>query len=100
MPWAKRCRPLWGWRDLHSESLGAGHQATAQTENSSAIPPWQNVLCRTAYYHEYMRYKRPDKDGALMRQAGFSVVRMAKSTWSLWEPANRSEVDRFGGAIR
>jgi beta-galactosidase GanA len=43
-----------------------------------------------------MRYKRPDKDGALMRQAGFSVVRMAKSTWSLWEPANpRSDFKTF-----
>jgi len=39
-----------------------------------------------AYYHEYMPYERLDKDVALMKAAGFNVVRLGESTWSLWEP--------------
>ena len=70
-----------------SLGLGAG-AAKAQTGDSSAIPPLQNVLYGAAYYHEYMPYDRLDKDVALMREAGFSVVRMGESTWSLWEPAD------------
>ena len=48
----------------------------------------QSVLYGAAYYHEYMPYERLDKDVALMQQAGFTVVRMGESTWSLWEPAD------------
>jgi beta-galactosidase len=33
-----------------------------------------------------MPYDRLEKDVALMKQAGISVVRMGESTWSLWEP--------------
>ena len=44
------------------------------------------MLYGAAYYHEYMPYERLDKDIALMKQAGLSVVRMGESTWSLWEP--------------
>lgn len=44
------------------------------------------VLYGAAYYHEYMPYERLDKDVALMKEAGLSVVRMGESTWSLWEP--------------
>ncbi len=45
-----------------------------------------NVLYGAAYYHEYMPYERLEKDVALMKEAGLSVVRMGESTWSLWEP--------------
>ncbi len=45
-----------------------------------------NVLYGAAYYHEYMPYERLDKDVALMKEAGLTVVRMGESTWSLWEP--------------
>jgi beta-galactosidase len=45
-----------------------------------------NVLYGAAYYHEYMPYERLDKDVALMKDAGITVVRMGESTWSLWEP--------------
>jgi len=69
--------------------LGVGMGgAKAQTVDSSAIPPMQNVLYGAAYYHEYMPYERLDQDVALMQQAGLSVVRMGESTWSLWEPAD------------
>ena len=67
--------------------LGNG-ETKAQTADSSAIPPMQNVLYGAAYYHEYMPYERLDQDVALMQQAGFTVVRMGESTWSLWEPAD------------
>jgi beta-galactosidase len=60
----------------------------AQTVDSSAIPPMQNVLYGAAYYHEYMPYERLDQDVALMQKAGLTVVRMGESTWSLWEPAD------------
>ncbi|MGO9270151.1 MAG: beta-galactosidase [Terriglobia bacterium] len=67
--------------------LGDG-ETKAQTADSSTIPPMQNVLYGAAYYHEYMPYERLDQDVALMQQAGFTVVRMGESTWSLWEPAD------------
>ncbi len=47
---------------------------------------FNNILYGAAYYHEYMPYDRLDKDVALMKQAGITVVRMGESTWSLWEP--------------
>jgi beta-galactosidase len=46
------------------------------------------VLYGVAYYHEYMPYERLDKDVAMMKEAGISVVRMGESTWSLWEPSD------------
>ena len=49
-----------------------------------------NVLYGAAYYNEYtpaaLQPERLDRDVALMKQAGFTVVRMGESTWSLWEP--------------
>lgn len=49
-------------------------------------PAFPQVLYGAAYYHEYMPYERLDKDVAMMKEAGISVVRMGESTWSLWEP--------------
>src|SRR5215471_3456347 len=59
----------------------------AQTSSvSGASQP--TVLYGVAYYHEYMPYERLDKDVAMMKEAGISVVRMGESTWSLWEPSD------------
>src|SRR5580692_2626655 len=48
------------------------------------------ILYGAAYYNEYMpadlQSGRLDKDVAMMKEAGISVVRMGESTWSLWEP--------------
>ncbi|HZX28391.1 MAG TPA: beta-galactosidase, partial [Telluria sp.] len=44
------------------------------------------ILYGAAYYHEYMPYERLDKDVAMIKAAGFNVVRLGESTWSLWEP--------------
>lgn len=49
-------------------------------------PPFPTILYGAAYYHEYMPYERLDKDVAMMKAAGFNVVRLGESTWSLWEP--------------
>src|SRR5271168_5251019 len=62
--------------------------AAPQTVTAPANAPFSNVLYGAAYYHEYMPYERLDKDVALMKDAGISVVRMGESTWSLWEPAD------------
>lgn len=39
-----------------------------------------------AYYHEYQPSPRLAEDMRLMREAGFSVIRVGESTWSTWEP--------------
>src|SRR5580658_3147495 len=50
------------------------------------------ILYGAAYYNEYMpadlQPGRLDKDVALMKAAGITVVRMGESTWSLWEPTD------------
>jgi beta-galactosidase len=73
--------------------LVRGATAVAQTNAAatlspsvSAVPDIPTVLYGTAYYNEYMPYERLDKDVAMMKAAGFNVVRMGESTWSLWEP--------------
>jgi beta-galactosidase len=59
---------------------GAGAPAAA------AQPDIPTVLYGAAYYHEYMPYDRLDKDVQMIKAAGFNVVRLGESTWSLWEP--------------
>lgn len=39
-----------------------------------------------AYYAEYQPRDRLDDDMRLMREAGFSIIRVGESTWSTWEP--------------
>jgi hypothetical protein len=50
------------------------------------FPTVPTILYGAAYYHEYMPYERLDKDVQMMKAAGFNVVRLGESTWSLWEP--------------
>ncbi len=52
----------------------------------AAPPTFPTILYGAAYYHEYMPYDRLDKDVRMMKEAGFNVVRLGESTWSLWEP--------------
>src|SRR5882762_11637515 len=65
---------------------------TAAAQDSTPPPGalLPNVLYGAAYYNEYMpadlQPGRLEKDIALMKEAGISVVRMGESTWSLWEP--------------
>ncbi|MGB7549258.1 MAG: beta-galactosidase [Terracidiphilus sp.] len=72
--------------------------ATSAQQSETAVPQdtpaqqtldFATVLYGAAYYNEYMpgdRQARLEEDVALMKAAGFNVVRMGESTWSLWEP--------------
>lgn len=44
------------------------------------------MLFGTSYYNEYLPVQRLDEDIALMREAGFSFVRMGDSIWTQSEP--------------
>lgn len=59
-------------------------QARSQTR-AGGPPEFDTILYGAAYYHEYMPYERLDKDVQMMKAAGFNVVRLGESTWSLWE---------------
>ncbi|MGA8230172.1 MAG: beta-galactosidase [Candidatus Acidiferrales bacterium] len=69
-------------------SFSASAQAPASVPGASQ----PTILYGAAYYNEYMpadlQPGRLEKDVALMKAAGISVVRMGESTWSLWEPAD------------
>src|SRR5882672_8556578 len=77
-------RPLNTFLALSLASLAAVAQDS--TPPPGALLP--NVLYGAAYYNEYMpadlQPGRLEKDIALMKGAGISVVRMGESTWSLW----------------
>jgi beta-galactosidase len=66
---------------------------SAFAQAPSAVPgaSQPTILYGAAYYNEYMpadlQPGRLEKDVALMKVAGISVVRMGESTWSLWEPS-------------
>lgn len=51
-----------------------------------AAPLNRGVLFGAAYYPEYQRSPDAEKDFALMREAGFTVIRVGESVWSTWEP--------------
>jgi beta-galactosidase len=58
------------------------------------------MLFGAAYYPEYQPYGRLERDVALMREAGFSFVRLGESTWSSWEPADgRFEFEAMDKAV-
>lgn len=81
---------------LFSLAVLAGIPLAAQSSSAPARDPdltFPNVLYGVAYYNEYMPQDTPtaqadrlQKDVALMKAAGLTVVRMGESTWSLWEP--------------
>ena len=60
-------------------------QVAAQAA-ATAVPEFPTILFGAAYYHEYMPYERLERDVRMMKEAGFNVVRLGESTWSLWEP--------------
>jgi beta-galactosidase len=69
----------------------SGAQAPQVSAAQQALD-FPTVLYGAAYYNEYMpgddsdHAARLEKDVALMKAAGLTVVRMGESTWSLWEP--------------
>ncbi|WP_433675070.1 beta-galactosidase [Microbacterium gorillae] len=46
----------------------------------------ESVLFGAAYYHEYLPTPRLEEDMRLMKEAGFTVIRVGESVWSTWEP--------------
>jgi len=64
----------------------------AQTPSTAPGISQPTILYGAAYYNEYMPSElqpgRLEKDVALMKAAGVTVVRMGESTWSLWEPTD------------
>jgi beta-galactosidase len=44
------------------------------------------ILFGAAYYAEYQREDRTAADLDLMKEAGFTVIRVGESVWSTWEP--------------
>ena len=73
-------------RRLLSSALACVFAAATCTPAAAAAPEFPTVLYGAAYYHEYMPYERLDKDVQMIKAAGFNVVRLGESTWSLWEP--------------
>jgi beta-galactosidase len=84
LPMSGRPRRLLGWLAVGLLAIAAG--AAAQTTATFAPDQMGTVLYGVAYYPEYMPYDRLDKDLAMMRKAGITVVRVGESTWSSWEP--------------
>ena len=62
-------------------AMAAGQRSGAQT-----LPALDTLRYGAAYYYEYMPQERLEKDVRLMREAGINTVRIAESTWGVWEP--------------
>jgi beta-galactosidase len=66
-------------------------------------PRFDKLLYGVAYYYEYMPYERLDKDVQMMKDCGINVVRVAESTWGVWEPQDGvfdfSKLDRVLDAM-
>ena len=45
----------------------------------------KKLLYGAAYYDEYMPYDRLQQDVAMMKKAGINTVRIAESTWSIFQ---------------
>jgi len=54
--------------------------------SSFAQIKFDNILYGASYYHEYMPTERLEKDVQMMQEAGVTVVRLAESSWSGFEP--------------
>jgi len=67
-------------------SASASQTRSTKSSAEAAGQSFPTILYGAAYYHEYMPYERLDRDVAMMKAAGFNVVRLGESTWSLWEP--------------
>jgi beta-galactosidase len=74
------------WGALSCAVFAAAGAMAADKAPAPVVPPQQTILYGAAYYHEYMPSERLEKDVQMMKAAGFNVVRLGESTWSLWEP--------------
>ena len=76
---------------LHAQAIPADAIVAAQDQAPKLSVQPKTVLYGAAYYNEYtpspLHPERLAIDVRMMKAAGFNVVRMGESTWSLWEPA-------------
>ena len=83
---ASVCGPALLAQKANTDAVVAAQEAAAKVN----VHP-KTVLYGAAYYNEYVPSalypERLDTDVHMMKAAGFNVVRMGESTWSLWEPA-------------
>lgn len=85
-----------GVRLLHAAGLVslafANVPAASAAPVSAPAPKLDTILYGAAYHNEYIPEAaapgRLEKDVALMKAAGITVVRLGESTWSKWEPAD------------
>jgi beta-galactosidase len=72
--------------------VGSSLALLAQSPSVAPGASQPTILYGAAYYNEYMpadlQPGRLEKDVAIMKAAGITVVRMGESTWSLWEPTD------------
>ena len=88
-PFSRRCGKLFLALSTILSSASWAQPSDARDQASAPDLAFPTPLYGVAYYNEYMpgdQAARLDKDVALMKAAGLSVVRMGESTWSLWEP--------------
>ncbi len=67
-------------------SRDAGAQQSVIPARVSYWPALDTLRYGAAYYYEYMPQDRLEKDVKLMKEAGINTVRIAESTWGVWEP--------------
>src|ERR1700761_8882378 len=64
---------------------------------------FDKILYAAAYYYEYKPTERLDQDVQMMQDCGINVVRVAESTWAVWEPQDGqfdfSKLDRVLNAM-
>ncbi|MDE6466092.1 MAG: beta-galactosidase, partial [Duncaniella sp.] len=68
------------------KKLIVGLLSLSASLSASADYHFETPLYGAAYYHEYMPSERLDKDIAMMKEAGLTVVRVGESAWGLFEP--------------
>ncbi|MFJ4166919.1 beta-galactosidase [Microbacterium sp. NPDC089698] len=52
----------------------------------ASTPSFSGILFGAAYYSEYQPAGTLERDLDLMKEAGFTVIRVGESVWSTWEP--------------
>jgi beta-galactosidase len=71
---------------MKSWMLILGMVAPFSSAVAQSWPALDTLRYGAAYYYEYMPQERLDKDVQLMKAAGINTVRIAESTWGVWEP--------------
>jgi beta-galactosidase len=60
--------------------------AAAGVAAAQPYPALDTLRYGAAYYYEYMPQERLDTDVRMMKESGINTVRIAESTWGVWEP--------------